>query len=133
MTKVRPHVLYVSDLTYPAKGRRYCDEDIYLSARMREEFDVALCHPLDAQNLMDGFDVVVVRNSGPVIHYPQQYEAFRQAALAADVPVFTQLTGKADMAGKQYLLDLFAAGEPVIPTIDRAGPPWVNSRRLAAK
>ncbi|GAB3279828.1 ATP-grasp domain-containing protein [Kineosporia babensis] len=114
-------LLYVSDLSYPAKGRRYCDEDIYLSARMRAEFDVALCHPLDAANLMSGFDVVVVRNSGPVIHYPAPYQAFRTAALAAGTPVFNQLTGKADMRGKQYLIELFQAGYPVIPTIDRPG------------
>lgn len=64
----RPRLLYVSDLGYPAKGRRYCDEDIDLSARLGADFDVALCHPSAAVGLMDRFDVVVVRNSGPVIH-----------------------------------------------------------------
>jgi hypothetical protein len=32
-----------------------------------------LCHPLDATALMNRFDAVVVRNSGPVLHY--QYDA----------------------------------------------------------
>jgi hypothetical protein len=44
---------------------------------------------------------------------------FRRQALDAGTRVFTQLTGKADMVGKQYLLDLTAAEYPVIPTIDR--------------
>ncbi|GAB6898733.1 ATP-grasp domain-containing protein [Kineosporia succinea] len=110
-------LLYVTDLTYQARGRRYCDEDIALSARLRDGFDVALAHPLDAERLMPAFDVVVVRNTGPVIHYPAAYARFRTAALAARVPVFTQLTGKADMLGKQYLPDLSAAGFPVIPTV----------------
>ncbi|MFF2507210.1 hypothetical protein ACFVTY_28110 [Streptomyces sp. NPDC058067] len=116
----RPRLLYVTDLAYPARGRRYCDEDIWLSSRLREEFDVALCHPLDAAALMDGFDAVVVRNSGPVLHYQAAYDAFRERALAGGVPVFNALSGKGDMAGKGYLLDLTAAGYPVIPTVARA-------------
>ncbi|GAA0409724.1 hypothetical protein [Streptomyces luteireticuli] len=117
----KPRVLYVTDLAYEAKGRRYCDEDIFLTARLRAEgFDIALCHPLDAAALMDGFDLVVVRNSGPVLNYQAEYDAFREQALRRGTRVYNQLTGRADMAGKQYLLDLTAAGYPVIPTVDRA-------------
>ncbi|MDK1473988.1 hypothetical protein QNO07_11270 [Streptomyces sp. 549] len=114
----KPRVLYVTDLAYPARGRRYCDEDIALSARLRESFDLALCHPLDAVALMDAFDAVVVRNSGPVLHYRAAYEEFRERALHRGTRVFNQLTGRADMLGKQYLVDLWAAGLPVIPTVD---------------
>ncbi|MFJ4184573.1 hypothetical protein [Kitasatospora sp. NPDC089509] len=120
MTTVKPRVLLVTDLGYQARGRRYCDEDIRLSTRLREDFDVALCHPLDAARLMDSFDVVLVRNSGPVLNHPGAYEDFRRQALERGTRVYTQLTGRADMAGKQYLLDLTAAGYPVIPTVDRA-------------
>jgi hypothetical protein len=115
----RPRLLYVTDLSYPARGRRYCDEDIALSSRLRADFDIALCHPLDAAALMGTFDAVVVRNSGPVLHYQQEYEAFRARALREGTPVYNPLTGRGDMAGKQYLLDLTAAGHPVIPTVDR--------------
>ncbi|MGP3687165.1 hypothetical protein ACTVZO_21080 [Streptomyces sp. IBSNAI002] len=111
-------LLYVTDLTYPARGRRYGDEDTLLTARLREHFPLALCHPLDAERLMPGFDAVVVRNSGPVLHYQEAYDSFRAAALAAGTRVYNPLTGRGDMAGKQYLLDLTAAGYPVIPTID---------------
>lgn len=115
----RPHLLYVTDLAYRARGRRYCDEDIALSSRLRADFGIALCHPLDAAALMDGFDAVVVRNSGPVLHYQQEYDAFRARAAARGTRVYNPLTGRGDMAGKQYLLDLTAAGHPVIPTADR--------------
>ncbi|WP_030153035.1 hypothetical protein [Streptomyces sp. NRRL S-244] len=111
-------LLYVTDLAYPARGRRYCDEDILLSSRLREHFPLALCHPLDAAAMMADFDAVIVRNSGPVLHYQEAYDAFRAAALAAGTRVYNPLTGRGDMAGKQYLLDLTAAGHPVIPTID---------------
>ncbi|GHF42966.1 hypothetical protein GCM10010218_25240 [Streptomyces mashuensis] len=117
---VRPRLLYVTDLTYQARGRRYCDEDIFLSGRLRADFDVALCHPRDATALMESFDAVVVRNSGPVIHYQEEYAAFRARALERGVRVHNQLTGKADMVGKQYLLDLSAEGYPVIPTAGSA-------------
>ncbi|RKE23090.1 hypothetical protein [Streptomyces sp. TLI_171] len=115
----RPTILFVTDLGYPAQGRRYCDEDIFLTSRLREHFDLALCHPRDAAALMGGFDAVVVRNSGPVLHYQEQYDAFRGQALARGTRVYNPLCGRGDMAGKDYLLDLTAAGYPVIPTVDR--------------
>ncbi|MET7912670.1 hypothetical protein ABZS98_31295 [Streptomyces avermitilis] len=115
----RPSVLFVTDLAYEARGRRYCDEDIFLSSRLRDDFDIALCHPLDTAALMDAFDAVVVRNSGPVLHYQKEYDAFREQAAVRGTRVYNPLSGRGDMAGKQYLLDLTAAGYPVIPTIDR--------------
>lgn len=117
---VPPRVLYVTDLAYEAKGRRYCDEDILFSSRLRRDFTVATCHPADAARLMGDFDAVVVRNSGPVIHYRERYDAFREQALADGVRAYNPLTGRGDMAGKQYLVELSAAGLPVIPTVDRA-------------
>ncbi|MFD0022597.1 hypothetical protein [Streptomyces sp. NPDC058382] len=115
----RPSVLFVTDLAYEARGRRYCDEDIHLTARLREDFDTALCHPRDAAALLDGFDAVVIRNSGPVLHYQGAYDAFRARAAELGTRVYNPLTGRGDMAGKQYLVDLSRAGYPVIPTVDR--------------
>ncbi|MEU1469182.1 hypothetical protein ABZ434_13295 [Streptomyces sp. NPDC005761] len=116
----RPSVLFVTDLAYEARGRRYCDEDIHLTSRLREDFDIALCHPRDAAALLAGFDAVVVRNSGPVLHYQEAYDAFRARAGRLGTRVYNPLTGRGDMAGKQYLVDLSRAGYPVIPTVDRA-------------
>ncbi|MFF9146990.1 hypothetical protein ACF1BN_19230 [Streptomyces sp. NPDC014861] len=119
MSADRPRLLYVTDLAYPARGRRYGDEDIDLTARLRASFDLALCHPRDAAALMDAFDAVVVRNSGPVLHHQEAYDRFRARATARGTRVYNPLHGRGDMAGKQYLLDLTAAGHPVIPTVDR--------------
>ncbi|MEU8756413.1 hypothetical protein [Streptomyces chartreusis] len=120
MPSARPRILYVTDLAYPARGRRYCDEDIFLTSRLRDDFDLALCHPRDAAALMGAFDAVVVRNSGPVLTYQDAYDDFRRRAIVDGTRVYNPLSGRADMAGKQYLLDLTAAGYPVIPTVDRA-------------
>ena len=85
---------------------------------LRDTFDVALCHPFDATALMDGFDAVVVRKIGAVLQFQAAYDELRAAVLARGTRVFNQLTGRADMLGKQYLVDLSAAGQPVIPTVN---------------
>ncbi|MEU9338833.1 hypothetical protein AB0D49_37740 [Streptomyces sp. NPDC048290] len=119
MSGVRPRLLYVTDLAYEARGRRYGDEDVHLAARLRADADLALCDPRDAAALMDAFDAVVVRNSGPVLAYRTAYDAFRARALERGTRVYNPLTGRADMAGKGYLPELYAAGFPVIPTAVR--------------
>ena len=115
---VRRRLLYVTDLFYAAKGRVYRDEDLYVVERLQQWFDIAICAPLQAVALLHGFDAVVVRNSGPVIHYPAAYAAFREEARRRGTVVYNPLDGRADMIGKQYLVDLCAAGYPVIPTVD---------------
>ncbi|MFE4530906.1 hypothetical protein ACFRMO_27540 [Streptomyces anulatus] len=116
----RPSLLLVTDLAYEARGRRYCDEDIFLGSRLRETFDVALCHPRDAAALLEGFDTVLIRNSGPVLHYREAYDAFLTRARELRTPVYNPLGGRGDMAGKDYLIEMDQAGLPVIPTVDRA-------------
>ena len=120
MVAMSARVLFVTDLTYQARGRRYCNEDIYLSSELREHFTVSLCHPVDARALMGDFDVLVVRNTGPVIHYQDAYDRFRLRVREVGTKVFTQMSGKADQVGKDYLLELFSAGYSVIPTVDNA-------------
>ncbi|MEI7030227.1 hypothetical protein [Streptomyces pratensis] len=131
----RPSVLLVTDLAYEARGRRYGDEDVFLGSRLREAFDVALCHPRDAAALMEGFDTVLVRNSGPVLHYRTAYDAFRTRAVELGKPVYNPLGGRGDMAGKEYLVELSRAGFPVIPTVDRAAdlPVLPEAARYAVK
>lgn len=117
MTSARASLLLLSDPTYPARGRRYGDEDIRLASQLRETFDVAMCHPVDAVALMDHFDLILLRNTGPALDHWDDYQAFRTHAAATGARVFNELTGRADMVGKQYLPELFDAGYPVIPTV----------------
>ena len=119
MPPARPSLLLVSDLHYPAQGRRYGDEDVWLSGALREHFDLALCSPLDAAALLGGFDLVLVRNSGPVIHHRAASDAFRTEVARRGTRLVNPLDARGDMQGKGYLVALWAAGEPVIPTVDR--------------
>lgn len=114
----RPSVLLVTDPSYPAAGRRYGDEDVLLAARLGEHVDVTTCSPVEAAARCDGFGVVLVRNSGPVLGHLDAWEAFRRRAAEVGVPVVNPLHGKGDQAGKGYLVEMTVAGMPVIPTID---------------
>lgn len=111
-------ILYLSDLSYEAKGRRYCDEDILVTDYLRTRFNVALCHPSSCAAFEDVADVVVLRNMGAVAGFQDVHDAFCKRAKEKGLVTYNQLTGKADMVGKQYLLDMTDAGMPTIPTVE---------------
>ena len=111
-------ILYLTDFAYEAKGRRYCDEDIYITDYLRERFRVATCHPACCEPFEDADDLVVFSNAGAVAGFQDAYDAFWGRDVAKGLRTYNEFTGMADMAGKQYLLDMTDAGMRVIPTID---------------
>ena len=112
-------LLYLTDLYYHAAGRRYREEDLIVTEYLRNYFDIALCHPRQSRGFEACADLIVFRNTGSVILYQEDFDAFKQRVRENRLPIFNEFTGKGDMAGKQYLVDLTAAGFPVIPTVDR--------------
>jgi hypothetical protein len=72
-----------------------------------------------AEKLVDRFDLVLVRNTGPVMNYREVYLSFREHMARSGTRVVTDLGAKADALGKDYLMEMSRAGFPVIPTIDR--------------
>ncbi|MDO4534034.1 MAG: hypothetical protein Q4C36_10005, partial [Coriobacteriia bacterium] len=70
-------ILYLTDFAYQAKGRRYCDEDIFITDYLRQRFHVATCHPACCEPFEDAADVVVFRNAGAVAGFQDAYDAFR--------------------------------------------------------
>ena len=111
-------ILYLTDLYYEAKGRRYYEEDLYITGRLKEHFDIAICHPKNSEAFEPAADLVVFRNTGAVSGFKEIYESFVQRVRKNKLRIFNDFMGKADMRGKQYLIDLTLAGYPVIPTID---------------
>lgn len=111
-------ILYLTDLNYQAKGRTYCEEDIYITGKLRDEFDLVLCHPKNAEGFEGDADLIIFRNTGPVSAYPAAYRNLVKRVRDRHLNTFNEFTGKADMQGKQYLVDLTKMGYPVIPTID---------------
>ncbi|AHV96018.1 hypothetical protein [Paenibacillus sabinae] len=111
-------LLFVTDLYYEAKGRTYYAEDLFLTSRLRESFALTICHPKDIQAFEKKYDLIVLRNAGPVANFKDEYWSFRQRAAKNGYRTYNSFNGKADMNGKEYLLELTKAGYPVIPTVD---------------
>ena len=111
-------ILYLTDLYYEAKGRKYFEEDLYISGILKEHFDVALCNPKNSKDFENDVDLIVFRNTGPVSGFEEEYESFVKRVTSNNIQTFNEFVGKADMKGKQYLLDLTLDDYPVIPTID---------------
>lgn len=111
-------ILYLTDLYYEAKGRRYFEEDLYITEILKEHFDIALCHPKNSKDFEKYADLIVFRNTGPASGFREEYESFIKRVNSNNIKTFNEFKGKADMKGKQYLLDLTLEDYPVIPTID---------------
>jgi hypothetical protein len=111
-------ILYLTDLYYQANGRKYYEEDVYITSKLKDHFNLLIVNPTQAISFIDCADIIVFRNTGPVIHYQEYFNAFLIAVKDHHVKTFNSFDGKADIKGKQYLLDLTKAGYPVIPTVD---------------
>ena len=111
-------ILYLTDLYYQAKGRNYYEEDIYITGKLKDYFDVVLCNPKNSENFEKDVDLIVFRNTGGVSGFKDIYNSFVDRVKTNSLKTFNEFTGKADMRGKQYLLDLTLEKYPVIPTID---------------
>lgn len=111
-------ILYITDLYYQAKGRDYASEDLYITSQLKEHFNLLICHPQQAIDFVHIADMIIVRNSGPVIYYQEYFDEFLAAVDDPSIVIFNSMDGKADMHGKQYLLELTQNNFPVIPTIE---------------
>ena len=122
-------ILYLTDLYYEAKGRNYYEEDLFLTAKLKEHFTILIGHPQQAITYLDCADLIVFRNTGPVIAYQDYFRQFLKEVKEKNITTFNSFDGKADIKGKEYLLELTALGYPVIPSvkevaeIERLGTP----------
>jgi hypothetical protein len=113
-------ILYLTDLYYEAKGRKYYEEDLYITSKLKDHFNILIGHPHQVISYIDCADLVVFRNTGPVIGYQEYFNRFVEIVKEKNILTFNSFDGKADMRGKQYLLDLTNEVFPVIPTIEKA-------------
>lgn len=112
-------ILYVTDFYYEAKGRKYYEEDLFITSHLKEHFNILIGHPHQVLNYLDIADVLVFRNTGSVIGYQEYFNRFVTMAKEKNILTFNSFDGKADIKGKQYLLDLMELQYPIIPTIER--------------
>jgi hypothetical protein len=110
-------ILYLTDLYFEAKGRKYYQEDLFLTSQLKGHFNILIGHPHQAISFINSTDMIVFRNTGPVLGYQDYFNRFLEAVKTKGVPTFNSFDGKADIRGKQYLLDLMDLNYPVIPTV----------------
>lgn len=110
-------LLYLTDFYYQAKGRKYYEEDLQITRYLKDYFHLVIAHPQQAIPFLNAADAVVIRNTGPVIYYLSYFEDFKHEVTGRKLLSFNSLDGKADMQGKNYLVELTKKGYPVIPSI----------------
>ncbi|SHJ96601.1 hypothetical protein [Pseudozobellia thermophila] len=111
-------LLYLTDLSYKARGRKYYEEDLYITSKLQVHFNVLIGNPRQAISYIDCADLIVFRNTGPVLNYLNYFQEFLKTIDESKITTFNSFDGKADIKGKQYLLELYELGFPVIPTIE---------------
>lgn len=112
-------LLYLTDLYYQANGRKYYEEDLFITSILKDHFNVLIGHPHQAISYLDCADLTVFRNTGPVIGYQDYFNRFVEVVRKKNIRTFNSFDGKADMKGKQYLPELTRLGYPVIPTFEK--------------
>lgn len=111
-------ILYLTDFYYPAKGREYYTEDLYIISKLKDEFEVIICHPTHSKNYERLVDIVVFRNTGSTMYYKQYFDEFVERVNSNSIITYNEMTGMGDMKGKQHLLDLTKLNYPVIPSVE---------------
>lgn len=112
------NLLYLTDLYYEAKGRKYYEEDLYITSKLKNHFNILIGHPHQAISHLENADLVVFRNTGSVLGYQEYFQQFLRELKEKNIVTFNSFDGKADILGKQYLIDLTHQNYPVIPTIE---------------
>lgn len=94
------------------------EEDLYLAEALRIDFDIRIVHPLDSEQYLHDTDGVVVRNIWPTYEYLDEWKRIMNMLKKSGIKTYNPLTGKGDLGGKKYLVELYDSGLPVIPSID---------------
>ncbi|WP_159702932.1 hypothetical protein [Arthrobacter sp. 18067] len=118
MPRAHPKILFVTDFSYESPGRDYGGEDRRLIDSLSDRFEIEACTPQAATKSKHDHDLVVIRNSGPVLNYRTLWADFLETAHNESWNVYNPLVGRGDMAGKEYLIEMTKQKMPVIPTVD---------------
>jgi hypothetical protein len=112
-------ILYLTDFYFKAQGRNYYEEDLFITSRLKEHFNILMGHPQQAISQLEKAELVVFRNTGPVIEYQDYFNRLVEKVKEDGINIFNSFDGKADIKGKQYLIDLAEKDYPVIPTVEK--------------
>ncbi|WP_426478079.1 hypothetical protein ACP3T3_00930 [Chryseobacterium sp. CBSDS_008] len=112
-------ILYLTDFYYVAKGRAYYREDLYITSKLKNYFNILIGHPHQANSYLEYADIIIFRNTGSVMKYEPYFREFVHNVKHKGLLTFNSFDGKGDQRGKNYLLYLTRIHFPVIPTVDK--------------
>jgi hypothetical protein len=96
------------------------EEDIYLSYRLKEHFNVIISSPFDCEAVEDSADLILIRNTWPNFDDKKQMDEIKARFIRKGLLTYNPLTGRGDIKGKDYLVELYKSGYPVIPSVNKA-------------
>ncbi|MBN1160084.1 MAG: hypothetical protein JXA43_02500 [Candidatus Diapherotrites archaeon] len=110
-------ILFLTDLT---NGET---EDLLLVDHLKKKFDVTVSYFDKIEPIEDNFDLIMIRDTWPSDeqkheHYEKIKNEFLSRAKAKNLKLYNDFNASADRYGKDYLVELFKKGYPVIPTVD---------------
>lgn len=111
-------ILYLTDFYYQAKGRAYYKEDLYITSKLKDHFNILIGHPHQANSYLEYADIIIFRNTGSVMNYEPYFKEFVNNVKKKNLLTFNSFDGKGDQKGKDYLLYLTKNNYPVIPTVE---------------
>ena len=115
---MKPTLLLLTNFTHGSLHELE-EEDIFLAEYLRKHFRVMVSHPLDCEKVEDNVDCILMRNIWPVFEYQNEWENVKKRFMKKGLVVYNPLSAQGDMVGKDHVLELFNAGYPVIPTVDK--------------
>lgn len=113
----KPSLLFLTNLYNDSP-----EEDIYLTEKLRQWFNISILHPLDCESVEDNFKIALIRNIWPSHEYEDQKSPFiRRLIKKGLMPMSEAERGDVEQdhyLEKDYLLDLYSKEYPVIPSVD---------------
>ena len=108
----RKTLLFLTDLSNGSE-----QEDIIISNYLRDHFEVIICHPNDCESIEDQVGGIIIRNTWNDSKYGEEgsgdYGRFFLKGLKTHDYLYIS-SGES----KDYLIELYQKGYPVIPSID---------------
>ena len=110
-------ILFLTDLT---NGE---DEDLIIVKYLKNFFDIKVSYFYGIEKIEDNFDLIIIRNTWPsenkrFMEYNKLKSDFLKRAKKKNLLVYNDLNACADRRGKDYLVELFDKGYPVIPSFN---------------
>ncbi len=93
------------------------EEDQYLAYYLQNNFTVTICSVADAIGIVSNFDGCLVRNAWPSRLFKSEFEQFQKMCVEKKIKLYNPIHRNGYVEDKNYLVELFKAGYPVIPSV----------------